>query len=192
MKNLFLVIIGSLSLAACATPKPRRYWVMPSEVSSGQTSGRLLTYQVERVNQGVKETIRLPISQVPDAVVVDGNAAGSGSASLVAETPHAPATLADEALLGKKDVRPGLSYLKSIEKIEKLYAGGEYGEALVHLTPLLRHYPKKARLYAMQGTLLEELHENELALDAYRKAQGLEPLNKDYERAVAMLEKRME
>lgn len=192
MNKTILLLVSSLVFTACATPKPRRYWVMPSEMSGKQTSGRLLTYQVERVNEGVKETIRLPISQIPDAVVVESGLPAGSTALAKSGAEHAPATLADEALLGKKDARPGLSYLKSIEKIEGLYAAGEYGEALVHLTPLLRHYPKKARLYAMQGTLLQELRENELALDAYRKAQGLEPMNRDYERAVSQLEKGME
>ena len=122
-------------------------------------------------------------------MIVESGNHSPAVADVKTEVDHAPATLADEALLGKKEARPGLSYLKSLDKIESLYAAGEYGEALIHLTPLLKHYSKKARLYAMQGTLLQELHEPSLALEAYRKAQGLEPTNREYERAADAVEK---
>jgi tetratricopeptide (TPR) repeat protein len=177
-----LALLTAAALGACAAPKPRRYWVRPAESAPSQTTGRLLTYQVERVDQGVKETVRLPITSVPDAIIVDGQTAGGSAAGSTQAADHAPATLADEALLGKKEQKPGLSYLRSLEKIENLYAQGKYAEALVHLTPLLKHYPRKARLYAMQGTLLKELHENELADEAYRKAASLDPDNAAYER----------
>jgi tetratricopeptide (TPR) repeat protein len=164
---LFLLILG-----ACAD-KEVRLWIEPP-VGYRTESQRSLYYNIEDVQSGKKQSVAIPVNQLPENLVVEADQTAPEDENLAA------ATKAD-TLLGQtkptaplKEGAPTLSYLRGVRAVEDLYRQNQYEEALIKLAPLVEQYPQRPRLFVMQGTLYRQLGEKRLAYKAYKAAHELD------------------
>lgn len=184
MKKQYLIPILLLTTMGCAAKKTRLWIEPPIGTEATERNPQKLYYQVEDVQAGKKESLAIPLQQMPENLVVEQRGKSSS------ESEIALATKADRQISDGKlpdantSSAPTVSYLRGLSEVEAMYQKRQYSEALVHLAPLIEQYPKQSRLFVMQGTLFRKIGEKKLALDAYKRAQQIEPNNPALEEAV--------
>lgn len=67
----------------------------------------------------------------------------------------------------------------------RLYNNGEYLRATMHVEEILRRNPEYVRGWIMKGSLLWVQGEKDLALKAWKEAEGLEPNNDQIKRILS-------
>lgn len=175
-------------LAHCAEPRSR-VWIEPPIGYAAQIPKKLY-YKVEG-GDGNKETLAIPLTQLPQDLVVEG-------VSKIAKGELGPnATRADQLFSqGKvsdaKPTAPTLSYFRGVQAVERLHAAGQFSEALIRLTPLLEQYNDQAKLFQMQGTLYRKLGERKMALLAFKRAQEIEKTNPALDEAIQRTQEELE
>jgi tetratricopeptide (TPR) repeat protein len=172
-RNISWVAVAVLfSLLGCAD-KEVRLWIEPPAGFRAETQ-RNLYYRTEDVQSGKKESVAIPINQLPENLVVEAPTPKDLTSS------PAAATKADALISGssktspRKEGSPAVSYLRGLRSVEDLYQKKQFEEALIQLAPLLEDYPEKPRLFVMQGTLYRQLGEKKLAYHAYKVAHDLD------------------
>lgn len=180
---IFAVIAGAGM--GCAEKKARIWIEPPPGVQTSEKNPQKLYYQVEDIQTGKKENLIIPLNNLPENLVVQDNKKPHD-----VELEFSKATDADRQISNgklpspKSSDKPTVSYLRGLAEVEDLYQKQKFSEALVRLAPLVEQYPKQSRLYVMQGTLFRKIGEKKLALQAYQKAQQLDPNNPSLEEAV--------
>lgn len=187
-RNLITLISCASALAAasgCAEKKTRLWIDPPPGMDVADRNSQKLYYQIEDAQGGKKESMAIPLQQLPENLVVQQKAGPHTDSDL------ALATQADKQISeGKlpdpsaKTSKPTVSYLRGLAEVEGLYQKRQYSEALVRLAPLIEQYPKQSRLFAMQGTLYRRIGEKKLSLDSYNRAQKLDSGSATLEDAV--------
>lgn len=183
-KIIYAFPILLISTIGCASKKTRLWIDPPIGTEVSEQNSKKIYYQVEDIQGGKKESLAIPIQQMPENLVVEQR----GKHSM--EREIALATKADQQISDGKlpnpetSPAPTVSYLRGLAEVEGLYQKRQYSEALVHLAPLIEQYPRQSRLFVMQGTLFRKIGEKKLALDAYKRAQQLDPNNPALEEAV--------
>lgn len=172
-------------VCACAEKKTRIWIDPPIGYSGANPQGKNLYYKIEDAAGGKKESLSIPLNQLPQNLVVESPTKREGDGGNVS------ATKADELFFqGKlpdnsgKRAAPTVSYLRGIQEVEKLYQRAAYNEALIRLTPLLEQYPDQSRLYLMQGTLYRRIGEKKMALLSFQRAHELDKNNVTIEEAL--------
>lgn len=180
MKRLNTIAVF-LIIAACAE-QPVKLVIDPP-ASLGKEEQQNISYSMDDSSTGKKETVSIPVSQVPQKLVIEQPKGSTGDS-----LPKA--TLADEKFAPMKDgekTSPSVSYLKGTERVQRMYQGKKYQDALINLAPLIEQYPGQPKLYTMQGTIYRRLGETRLAYSAYRKALELDKDNLQIQQAVDSL-----
>lgn len=176
----------SLATASGCAEKKTRLWIDPppgTDVADRAT--QKLYYQIEDVQGGKKESMAIPLQQMPENLVVQQKASPHSESELQLAT-EADRQISDGKLpdAAAKPLKPTVSYLRGLAEVEGLYQKRQFSEALVRLAPLIEQYPKQSRLFAMQGTLYRRIGEKKLSLDAYSRAQKLDSSSATLEDAV--------
>jgi hypothetical protein len=184
---IYIVITVSLLAGLGCVEKKSRLWIDPPPgFEDSEKNSQKLYYQVEDMQSGKKENLIIPLSHMPENLVVsaDGKEAFKSDAQLASAT-KADRMISDGKLADSQNVEtPTLSYLKGLTEVEDLHQKRQFTEALVRVAPLIEQYPRQPRLLIMQGTLFRKIGEKKLALEAYRRAQKLDPKNPALEEAV--------
>lgn len=172
-------------LCGCAGKKTRLWIDPPVGTEMSDRGSQKLYYQIEDAQLGKKESLSIPIQNLPENLVVEQRGKGSPSEAEIGLATKADRQIsAGQLPESEKPAAPTLSYLRGLSEVEAKYQKRLYSEALIHLAPLLEQYPKQSRLFVMQGTLFRKIGEKKLALDAYKRAQQLDPGNPALEEAV--------
>lgn len=186
MKNTFSIAIVLVLLVGCAERKAR-LWIDPPLGYDPGKSPRNLVYKVEDIESGKRESVMIPVTQVPKNLVLEGGPKSSSSSELEAAT-KADQYIRDGKLpSADKAGRASVSYLKGLEQVQNLYAQKSFHEALITLAPLLEQYPDRAKLFTMQGTLYRKLGEKKLAYQSFKRSLQLDASNASVEEAAAGL-----
>ena len=180
--GMTLPLLGTLGSMGCAEKKTRIWIDPPIGYETGDKNPRNLYYQMEDTQSGKKESLAIPLDQMPENLVVEDqkkHKAGSSDQDV---------TKADQMITRGKlpDATansPTLSYLRGLQEVEDLYQKAQFNEAIVKITPLIEQYPKQARLFMMQGTLFRKIGEKQLAYQAYKRAHELDQANPAVEEA---------
>jgi hypothetical protein len=173
-------ILSSLAVAAtlfgCAEKQTRTWIDPPPGYESTRRSGKSLYYQIDDLQSGKRESIRIPVEQAPQNLVLEDHkakkAGADGDLSEATKADHAIET-GKLAATGQAGA-PTISYLRGVQEVEDLYQKQQFNEALIRIQPLIEQYPARAKLFAMQGTLFKRIGERKLAAQAYRKAHDLD------------------
>ncbi len=184
MKTQILKYTLFLSVLAACADQPVKVVIDPP-TSLGDPSEQNIQYGMEDSVTGKKETVSIPVPQIPQRLVIQ-------QPKSVAGESMDKATLADDNFAtpakGKKKVAPSVSYLKGTEKVQRLYQGKKYEDALIQLAPLIDQYPTQSKLFTMQGTIYRKLGETKLAYNSYKKALDLDKDNLKIQTAVDQLQ----
>lgn len=180
MKNSPLYLMAMCLVMACAD-KPVKLVIDPPAGSESKSAQSHVLYQTQDAATGKTETVTIPVGQLPQRLLIEEKSQKSDAA-----IPSA--TLADQRFAGESGKTLSVSYLKGIEKVEKLYQNQKYQDALISLAPLVEEYPNQAKLHVMQGTIYRRLGEKRHAYTAYKKALALDTNNLRVQQAVDKLE----
>jgi hypothetical protein len=187
-QTLITFICCASALAAtsgCAERKTRLWIDPPPGMDVADRNTQKLYYQIEDSQAGKKESMAIPLQQMPENLVVEQKA-GPRTESELALATQADRQISEGKIpdAASKNSKPTVSYLRGLAEVEGLYQKRQYSEALVHLAPLIEQYPKQSRLFAMQGTLYRRIGEKKLSLDAYNRAKKLDGASATLEDAV--------
>lgn len=181
MKNSSLFVMLMLGIAACAD-KPVRLVIDPPPGADKKSGQAHILYQTQDAATGKTETVTIPVSQMPQRLLIEEN-------SSKADAAIPSATLADQRFADDAGAKMlSVSYLKGMEKVEALYHSQKYQDALIALAPLIQEYPKQAKLHVMQGTIYRRLGEKRHAYRAYKEALALDKNNLRVQQVVDKLE----
>ena len=205
MKKLIWLSIAML-LTACASG--REFWTYvvepPVEKTVAREKGTPLPHQQPSSPQVIKVTysdgststeVLVPVVNTGQQVIIDQK--GRSAKSAVNLVPLAPSD-ADKSLeenyvkSGKTLVQKSqpVSIVKTQAMIKKLVKQGNYSVALEFVDQLLQRYPQHVESLRAKGSILLKMGEREGALEAYRKAQEIEP-NPQVRKQIESLEKSM-
>lgn len=186
-KFSLLIVLG----VGCSTSKTRIWIDPPLGLSSEVQEDKNVSYRVEDVSSGKTENIVIPMVQSPENITIQDERKKAlpsdpqeGELVTQADQQIHDGTLAEHS----SEEKPKISYLMGISKVEELYKKKKYAEALVRLAPLVKQYPKQTKLFVMQGTLFKKMGDSKLALEAYKRAQNLEPNNRSIRESISRLE----
>lgn len=164
----------SVALSACAEKKTRLWIDPPIGTEASERSPNKLYYQIEDVQSGKRESVSIPLQQMPENLVVQQKATPKTEDGLALAT-QADRQISDgKAAAPAKSGKPTVSYLRGLSEVEGFYQKRQFSEALVRLAPLIDQYPKQSRLFTMQGTLYRKIGEKKLAAQSYKRAQELD------------------
>jgi len=190
LKNLILLLI-SLALTACANG--REFWTyvveppvqktMPREKGTPLPHAQPSSPQVMKVTYSDGSTsteVNVPIINSGQQVIIDQKGRPAASAvNLVPLAPGASDKTMEEAYIksGKTVVQKAqpVSIVKTQATVKKLVKQGNYSLALEYLDQLLQKYPQHVESLRAKGSILLKMGEKDAALEAYRKAQEVEP-----------------
>lgn len=192
MKKLILMAIGLGFVIGCSTPEQKRVWIKPPNGwENSQARYQKIYYQVDDAKTGKRERIMIPLNETPEQLVISDPKMQDASLSNQVLATEADQVL-KQASAQDPAARAQVSYLAGIQKVEDLYRQGDYSKALIHIAPLIKDYPKKSRLFAMQGTLYRQIGEPKMAIGAYTQAKNLEPKNLRYAEVIDDLQMELE
>lgn len=203
MKNLLGLLLAASVLSGCASG--REFWTYvvepPVEKPLAREQGTLPTgqpssSQVIRVaySDGSTSTeVQVPVVSSGQQVIIDQK--GRSAKEAIGLVPLAP-TAADKSLeesyqkSGKPIVQKAspVSIVKTRAMVKKLVKQGNLSLALEYVDQLLQRYPQHVESLRAKGSILLKMGERESALDAYRKAQEVEP-NAQVQKQIKDLEK---
>jgi hypothetical protein len=152
----------------------------PIEPITSQTPNSAHVIRVTYSDGSTSTDIQVPVINTGQQVIIDQK--GRSAMSSVNLVPLAP-TSADKAL-EESYVKSGnpvvqksqpVSIVKTQAMIKKLVKQGNYSLALEYVDQLLQRYPQHVESLRAKGSILLKMGEREAALEAYRKAQELEP-----------------
>jgi tetratricopeptide (TPR) repeat protein len=137
--------------------------------------------------------VQVPVINTGQQVIIDQK--GRSAMSAVNLAPLAP-TGADKAMedtyvkSGKAVVAKAqpVSIVKTQAMVKKLVKQGNYSLALEYVDQLLQKYPQHVESLRAKGSILLKMGERESALDAYQKAEEIEP-NPQVRKQIESLEK---
>lgn len=201
VRHLALLYI-LFSLAACASGREFWNYVVESPVDKqmprekGTPLGEVDSTHVIRVHYSDGQTstdVAVPVISSGQQVVIDQK--GRPAQEAVNLAPLAP-TAADKGLedayakSGKEVVAKAapVSIVKTQAMVKKLVKQGNYSLALEYVDQLLQKYPQHVESLRAKGSILLKMGEREAALDAYRKAQDVQP-NAQVRKQIIDLEK---
>jgi hypothetical protein len=191
-----------LLLAGCASG--REFWTYvveppvekPVKREQGTPTGQVTSPHVVKVNysDGANSTeVQVPVISSGQQVIIDQK--GRPAQDAVNLVPLAPGP-ADKSL-DETYVKSGktvsqkaqpVSIVKTQAMVKKLVKQGNYSLALEYVDQLLQRYPQHVESLRAKGSILLKMGEKEAALDAYRKAQEIEP-NSQVRKQIVDLEK---
>ncbi len=184
MKRFVAILFVLLMGAGCAEKKSRIWIDPPVGIEVTERNPQKIYYQIEDMQSGKKESLTIPLQQMPENLVVEQKNKPAPESELALATRADKQISAGQILSAGATTTPTLSYLHGLAEVESMYQKKQYAEALVRIAPLLEEYPKQSRLFVMQGTLFRRIGEKKLALASYKRAQQLEPNNPTLEEAV--------
>ena len=143
----------------------------------------LSPYNVKVVyNDGSTMTeVLIPILSSGQQILVDNQAKdpSQSALSLVPLPPGDADKSAEEAYVKSGQPlsakAPAVSIVKTHELIRKLVREGNFALALQYADQLLKKYPNHVESLRIKGSLLLKIGERQAALEAYRKAEEIEP-----------------
>jgi len=201
-----LVTITLMALTACASG--REFWTYvfepPVQKTVARDKGTPLPHAQPSSPQVIKVTysdgststeVAVPVINTGQQVVIDQK--GRSAQSPVNLVPLAPAP-ADKAMeesylkSGKSVVQKAqpVSIVKTQAMVKKLVKQGNYSLALEFVDQLLQRYPQHPESLRAKGSILLKMGEKEAAMEAYRKAQEVEP-SPQVQKQIESLEKSM-
>lgn len=206
MRNAKILMIWTLVLGGCASG--REFWTYvvepPVQKTVKREQGTPLPHGQPSSPQVIKVTysdgatateVQVPVINSGQQVVIDQK--GRPAQSAVNLAPLAPGA-SDRAMeesyvkTGKAVVQKAqpVSITKTQAMVKKLVKQGNYSLALEYVDQLLQRYPQHAESLRAKGSILLKMGEKETALEAYRKAQEVEP-NAQVQKQIESLEKSM-
>lgn len=189
-----LLILILLSTGATGCVSGREFWsyVVEDEVhaplperekGTPDKPAMLSPYNVKVVyNDGSTMTeVLIPILSSGQQILVDNQAKdpSQSALSLVPLPPGDADKSAEEAYVKSgqplSNKAPAVSIVKTHEQIRKLVREGNFALALQYADQLLKKYPNHVETLRIKGSLLLKIGERQAALEAYRKAEEIEP-----------------
>lgn len=191
MKKFYsLIYLILLFLVGCASGREFWNYVVEEPVRKPQSreSGEVdspnpSNSQVVKVsyNDGTTTTeVQIPVLTTGQQIVIDHKGRPSEkSLSLIPLPPtEADKSLEDSYLKNGNPIAQKatpVSIVKTQAEIQKLAKQGNYALALEYATQLLQRYPNHVETLRTKGALLLKMGEKDAALDAYQKAQDIQP-----------------
>ena len=208
MKNhiVLIVLAGLLPLVnGCASG--REFWTYvveppvdkPVARERGTRPGEASSAQVIKVHYSDGSTsteVQVPVISSGQQVIIDQKGRPAQEAlNLVPLAPTSADKSVEEAYLKSghtlsSNATP-VSIVKTQAMVKRLVKQGNMSLALEYVDQLLQRYPQHAESLRAKGSILLKLGEREAALEAYRKAQEIEP-NEQVRKQIVDLEKSLE
>ena len=204
--NLKLLGVGLLvgSVVGCASGREFWNYVVEPPVDKtlarekGAPIGEVASTQVIKVaySDGSTSTeVSVPVISSGQQVIIDQKNHRADTAVNVIPLAPTPADQSlDEAYVksGKalSNKSPAVSLVKTQAMIKKLVRQGNYSLALEYVDQLLQRYSQHTESLRAKGSILLRMGEREAALEAYRRAQELEP-SPQVEKQIQELEKKL-
>ncbi len=132
-------------------------------------------------NDGAAQTeVYVPVIASGQQVLIDqkSSAAPTGLAIVPYSPTPADKSLDDAYVQSGQPVNSKaapVSIVKTQEMMRKFIRSGDYPIALQYAEQILARYPNHAETLRTKGSLLLKLGERDAALEAYRKAEDIEP-----------------
>jgi hypothetical protein len=188
-------LAAAIAIAACGCASGcasgREFWSYvveppvekPVAREKGTAIGEPASPHVIRVaysDGGTSTEVLIPLLSTGQQVIVDQKGRPAREAIALAPLAPGPADKAlDESYLssGKPvSAKAGpVSISKTQAMVKKLVKQGNLSLALDYLEQLLQRYPQHVESLRAKGSVLLKMGERDAALDAYRKAQEIEP-----------------
>ncbi len=201
--SALLMIIGVLG-AGCASG--HEFWnhavdepvAKPTTREDG-TDGEIKSSQVVHVafNDGSTRTdVDIPVLTSGQVIVIDqkSRAAGKDIGLVPLPPTEADKPVVDAYLKTGQPVTkqaPDVSIVKTHAMVQKLVRQGNFALALEYISQVLKRYPNHSESLRIKGSLLLKMGERDAALEAYRKAQSIQP-NKRVSNQIEELEKSLQ
>lgn len=198
-----MALLGAYLLSGCASG--REFWSFvveepvqkPMKRETGETPTQAQNPQpplkVTYSDGSTSTQVEIPVLTTGQQIIIDhkGRPLEKGI-GLVPLPPVESDKSLEEAYLSTGNAisqkAPPVSIIKTKSEIQKLAKQGNYALALEYAGQLLQRYPNHVETLRTKGALLLKLGEREAALDAYEKAQDIEP-SKKVEKQIQILRK---
>ncbi len=204
LAKLLLLVLAAAALTGCISGREFWNYVVEDEVhyplpdrekGTPDKPAMLSPYNVKVVyNDGSTMTeVMIPILSSGQQILVDNKSKDAAPAlSLVPLPPTAADKSAEDAYLSSgqpvQAKAPTTSIVRTHEMIRKLVRDGNFALALQYADQLLAKYPAHVESLRIKGSLLLKIGERAAALEAYRKAEEIEP-NRRVAAQIAELER---
>jgi tetratricopeptide (TPR) repeat protein len=162
--KLLRTILPVLPLIACASTSPVKIDEHLKKAAAAPTAAKPLELQV---TDGERTwTVKVPGGVDGYELVVPTKTDPVAPGKAAAAAPASPKLTPDVELA---------AYLRGIARVRELRAASNLELAVLETMKLVRQHPRRARLWAMLGTLQRDLGHKDEARKAWEKALELDP-----------------